>query len=384
MKKADKKLLDASLNKALAPPKPRQNLDALLDEYDDEQRSPASLEERKVKTLGIPATIPSSIPLSIPSRQFTKREAKRNEEPDETVPQQTAPLDATHTGSEKSVYSIMYRETVSKGITERHFGPAELMKKTGIRSRNTVHKALYGLVEKLSIEVVTETKGNPIGPRYRVYKPLEIERRRKGEGIRIDPQTKKIVERGGVPTGIPESIPSTIPKNWDTTIPENGIPTIPNIGTLYKKKESSSVESDAALPSSSNPLTKTDDEAFAGLVETLKQITTELTGKSTTAPEAPKWKEFAEVLVAELRIAAGRTTISSVPAFMAEHLRRRLWKMDKKQAAREGKELPDQAAPAAQKSPVECKDCNGSGWWYPNGTEKGVAKCKHSNLKGEA
>jgi len=31
-----------------------------------------------------------------------------------------------------------------------------------------------------------------------------------------------------------------------------------------------------------------------------------------------------------------------------------------------------------------CPDCHGTGFWYPNGTEKGVAKCKHSNLKGEA
>ncbi len=84
-----------------------------------------------------------------------------------------------------------------------------------------------------------------------------------------------------------------------------------------------------------------------------------------------------------MRIAAGRTTISSVPAFMAEHLRRRLWKMDQKQAAREGKELPDQTASVVQANPVDCSDCNGSGWWYPDGPEKGVAKCKHTRLQEE-
>jgi hypothetical protein len=31
-----------------------------------------------------------------------------------------------------------------------------------------------------------------------------------------------------------------------------------------------------------------------------------------------------------------------------------------------------------------CPDCQGSGFWYPEGTEKGVAKCKHERLtKGE-
>jgi hypothetical protein len=30
-----------------------------------------------------------------------------------------------------------------------------------------------------------------------------------------------------------------------------------------------------------------------------------------------------------------------------------------------------------------CPDCNGSGFWYPNGTEKGVARCSHSKLNHE-
>jgi len=95
-----------------------------------------------------------------------------------------------------------------------------------------------------------------------------------------------------------------------------------------------------------------------------------------------KWRELAEVLIAELHIAAGRTTISNVPAFLAEHLRRRLWKMDKKQAQAEGRELPDHnISSIPREKTVDCPDCNGSGWWYPKGSEKGVAKCKHTNLE---
>jgi hypothetical protein len=30
-----------------------------------------------------------------------------------------------------------------------------------------------------------------------------------------------------------------------------------------------------------------------------------------------------------------------------------------------------------------CPDCQGSGFWYPEGTEKGVAKCKHQRLRDE-
>ncbi|HEY9403330.1 MAG TPA: hypothetical protein VIQ24_11740, partial [Pyrinomonadaceae bacterium] len=94
-----------------------------------------------------------------------------------------------------------------------------------------------------------------------------------------------------------------------------------------------------------------------------------------------QWRELAEVIIAELKIAAGRTTISSVPAFLAEHLRRRFWKLDKKQAAQEGKELPDQVTVKSNVPEGKtCPDCSNTGWWYPNGIDKGVARCKHEHL----
>jgi hypothetical protein len=391
MKKQDQKRLDEALDKALAPPrqKPKQNLDALLNEYDDE-RSPSIAGNRPKGIpagipIAIPESIPSAIPESIPSRALRKRGPKDEEESavETAIAEQITPLDATHTGSERSIYSIMYRETISKGLSERHFGPAELMKKSGIRSRNTVHKALYGLQEKFSIEVISETKGNPIGPRYRVYRPQEIERRRKVEGIKIDTQTKKIVERGGVPAGIPDGIPAAIPKNWDTTIPEIGIPTIPNFGIVYKRVNKSDVEPDSNPPSSSISSAGEDDERFAlsELNKIFSEATVKLTGSAPRPADRERWAELARVLVSELEIAAARTTISSVPSFLAEHLRRRLWKLDKQQALAEGRELPDEAIKTAPEVDAsQCPDCAGSGWHYPEGLDKGVRKCRHERL----
>jgi len=37
------------------------------------------------------------------------------------------------------------------------------------------------------------------------------------------------------------------------------------------------------------------------------------------------------------------------------------------------------ATPGAE----NCPDCRGTGWHYPHGTEKGVAKCRHERLKAE-
>jgi len=126
-----------------------------------------------------------------------------------------------------------------------------------------------------------------------------------------------------------------------------------------------------------------DDAALAKLNAALKTAHKELTGKELSRAEADRWGEVADVLIAELKIAAARTTISSVPSFLAEHLRRRLWKIDKKQARAEGRELPDEnVTPAAPVNEAkDCPECGGSGWWYPKGTEHGVAKCKHNRAE---
>ena len=311
MKKSQQELLNASLDKALAPPRqrPKQNLDALLEEYDDGQ--PQGLPA--THSVGIPTTTPSIIPTSIPetiptSIPETERASKERQQPrpasrqrqveePEAPSEPPAPLDATHTAAERSVYSIMYRETISKGASERHFGPAELMRKTGIRSRNTVHKALYGLIEKLSIEVISEARGNPLGPRYRVYKPQTIEQRRKSAGIKIDTQTKRIIERGGIPVGIPATIPPAITRNWDTTSPETGIPGIPNSGrVLNTKEEILRVETDRASSSSkSQPLSDSDDDT--AFLDSIREVYERATGNEWTTADAITAQKGREVPV---------------------------------------------------------------------------------------
>ena len=124
-----------------------------------------------------------------------------------------------------------------------------------------------------------------------------------------------------------------------------------------------------------------DDAALAALNETLRQAAKEITGKEISPAESERWRELAEVLVAELKMAAARTTVSNVPAFLAEHLRRRLWKLDKKQAREEGRELPDEAMKMKQgMDGSKCAECGGTGWHYPEGMEKGVRKCRHEKV----
>jgi hypothetical protein len=114
----------------------------------------------------------------------------------------------------------------------------------------------------------------------------------------------------------------------------------------------------------------------------MQEAAREVTGKPLNASEKAKLEELAELLVTELKIAAARTSnVSSVPAFLTEHLRRRLWKMDKKQMSEEGKPEEGSAKPAMSKEQARnCPDCGGSGMYYPEGYEKGVARCRHERL----
>jgi hypothetical protein len=127
----------------------------------------------------------------------------------------------------------------------------------------------------------------------------------------------------------------------------------------------------------------TDDEALAKFVASVKSAAREITGKEPAAAEADRWEELANVLITELKIAAGRTTVSSVPAFLAEHLRRRLWKKEKHQLEAEAAEQ-NRSTPAVTIDASKCPDCFGAGMYYPEGFEKGVARCLHSKLISES
>lgn len=176
--------------------------------------------------------------------------------------------------------------------------------------------------------------------------------------------------------------------------------------------------------------------------------------------EGERWRELGQLLADELRNAAGRTeAVSSAPAFLTAHLRRRLSTQspasaettkqktsiadnkiadatggERKRESKRSRPTPKPSAqggssfsleecrrfadhlrkteqgitnpggyatiihrtgeadeliteflkPALPEPPSvdssQCPDCKGSGYWYPEGTEKGVAKCKHEKL----
>ena len=106
-------------------------------------------------------------------------------------------------------------------------------------------------------------------------------------------------------------------------------------------------------------------------------MTREVTGREPSVSDAERWRELAELLTTELKIAAARTdSVSNAPAFLTEHLRRRLWKKEKRELEAEAsKEAPSKALNASK-----CPDCAGTGFFYPGGYEGGVARCRHERL----
>jgi hypothetical protein len=259
-------------------------------------------------------------------------------------------------GKAKQLYDCLYamtRGAIVPSMTIR-ISRSELMIKSSIGAKVTLEQNLRRLVASglVSIKTIGGIQG---GNEYTVRLPEEA----------LDstpPSTPPSPPSGGQNLGLLAPLETSPPsRGLSLTVTD----TSEDSKTFFKTKEEN-IDDDAAL---------------AGLIDALKAINRELTGKDLSHTEADRWRELADVLVAELKIAAARTTVSSVPSFLAEHLRRRLWKLDKKQARAEGRELPDEQMKAVTSiDSSQCPDCGGSGWWYPEGPEKGVAKCKHSKM----
>jgi hypothetical protein len=364
MKKTDRKRLDDALDKALAPPRkmPRQALDSLLDEYDEpatkvelnedstavpEYRSTIAAEnqvpeEHTFTQTSSPLTtaVPEHRGTGVPEhKEFSTSESKASSQviptsnfyrkANEVVDQ----LDRELTPAESKIFDHLIRLSVGFNKDWCQVRISTLQQRTGYRSDKTVRAAINGLIGKGRVARRTH-HNNPLGDEYQI-------RRYSGN------------------TGVPE-YRSTSAEN--TQVLESKI--TGQLNTDLKEKRFD------------------DDDAFAAFVNSWRKAAREITGRETSRSEKERWGELADVLITELKIAAARTTISSVPAFLSEHLRRRLWKKDKQQLSEEVKGDTASSKPTGRNIDIsKCPDCGGSGMYYPGGYEKGVARCRHEGLK---
>ncbi len=176
----------------------------------------------------------------------------------------------------------------------------------GVGSDVTLNKHLSHL-KSLGYLAITEIRGQYHGNEYEVFIPEEIASNTLDSLEGLDPLDLQKIDRLDLLDSRP-SIPSQ---------------------TIENKQDSD------ALRHSLKTNTKTDDEPFGKMNETLAKVFEKVSGKSPQKTDATKLNELAELLAMELEIAAARTkSISNVPAFLTEHLRRRLLGIS---AAGEGK-----------------------------------------------
>jgi hypothetical protein len=262
-------------------------------------------------------------------------------------------------GTSYKLYNALYQRTRGAVVPVRTIQATkrELMEWSNIKSKNTIAINLQILLANGWLRRNLEL-GDHGGSIYEIYTPEEIFNPTQPNPAQVDPTQPDPTQKLG--------LDPTQKLGWV------------GLGKVLENKDT------YAIPKTSSKTNteKIDDEAFAAHVELLKQATKEVTGKEPSAADLERWREVAEVLVTELKIAAGRTNVSSVPAFLAEHLRRRLFKKDQKQLAKEEAEMS--STPATRKVDAsKCPDCFGTGMYYPEGFDKGVARCPHSKLAEE-
>jgi hypothetical protein len=258
-------------------------------------------------------------------------------------------------GTSYKLYNALYQRTRGAIVPVRTIQATkrELMEWSNIRSKNTIAVNLQILLANGWIHRTLEI-GDHGGSVYEVLIPEELLNL-----TRPDPTQPIPTQQLG--------LDPTQQSGWD------------GLGKVVEN-EATYVEPKTFIKTKINT---DDDEAFADFTAAVKKKAKEITGREPSKAEAARWAEVAEVLMTELKIAAGRTTISSVPAFLAEHLRRRLWKKEKRQLEAEAAEQKA-SAPTRKVDASMCPNCFGTGMYYPNGFDKGVARCPHSKLLAES
>jgi hypothetical protein len=257
-----------------------------------------------------------------------------------------------HGGKAKELYDCLYSQTRGHVVARRkvRIPKEELMRKAGIGSEVTLRKNLARLrgVRLVKEKIFPGTHG---GNEYEVFLPEEVGLGAVTPSTPSTPSTISITRQDQEGVEAAESTGSSTPLTVD-------ISTVSGIDqTSFKDVERND-----------------DDEAFVRLRRAMK----EATGREVLAVDLA---EIDELLSIEFNIAAGRTTVSSAPPFLAEHLRRRLFKKDRRQLAEEESRAP---APVPLPDSVDigtCPDCHGSKYYYPEGYEKGVARCTHEKLR---
>jgi hypothetical protein len=254
-------------------------------------------------------------PSPAPARDFNRR---ANSIEREALPQGFFP------GSSKKIYDALYLRSRGANPPRPHVRASrrDFLDWTDIRNIKTVDGHLRYLMS-IGLIIRHWELGSTEGSQYEVRLPEELPR---------------------LPTSHHDS-----PLVTTTQLSGSGNTQFSGSGGEGQPVDYSGTSSDDKTSSFKTNTERADDEAFAALVAKLKTASREVSGKESSKADAERWAEVAEILVTELKVAASRTTVTSAPAFLAEHLRRRLRKADARQIEREVDEASSRQPASAAK-----------------------------------
>lgn len=207
-------------------------------------------------------------------------------------------------GKSKQVWDYLWSVTRGAIVPIRTIRKSrrEIKVGSGLGSMVTVDAALEHL-QNVGLITVKPAIGSLDGNEYEIFTPEEASTRY--TSISSTPSTSSPTQNL-VQLDIPETSISSITQTIDN-------------------KDTS------GLPNTSFKTNTNDDDEYSELIKILKAVAEELTGKTSHPHERERWAEVGRVIATELKEAASRAdAISSVPAFLAEHLRRRLARTERR------------------------------------------------------
>lgn len=203
-------------------------------------------------------------------------------------------------GKSKQIYDFLYLQT--RGAVQPKRGvrvtKLNLMRGADIGSERTLLKNLNHL-KSIGLVKVTAFDGQHGGNNYEVFLPEEI--------------------RPTPPTPPTSPHPPYSPQKVGTVPPvESGV------SAVGQSQENKQLGGSLRLNTKTN--TSDDEKALEIFIKKFSKASKKLIGRVLNPHEAEKWGTLADLLILELEIAASRTeSISSVPAFLTEVLRRQFF-----------------------------------------------------------
>jgi hypothetical protein len=289
--------------------------------------------DRQRLNLRLAAPVSSASKTVAPENDFNKR---ANTLERDALPRGLFP------GASKAIYDALYLRTL--GAVD----PTNMIQATrkqisswaGVKNLKTVDVHLKKLVEKGIIKR-SNFNGEQTGNYYEIYLPNKLDLADQNDPKTVTTLSKPVVDST---LTIPLPYPyHTLPNFW-VGYGKGNLLENKRLSYIPLKTKNKSDDEPAApnkfvdeffdekiLSREADKISERDrqillsDAGFGALENAVNQLSKKLIGKELKSADNQKLKELAELLVMELEIAAARTdSISNVPAFLTEHLRRRL------------------------------------------------------------